>query len=253
MSLQVTRRRWGYFVWVVALGVTLIPECLAASERINRHLPFSTISGTVGHLEFEEPNVALIVIAVVVFLLVSILRAPPKETSGGNTARADKPHRTAGGRLTFKPTPAARKTAEEFDNDPAPWWFLLASLVSFAALAGGTIAARVWWPDPPPAPGQTNALFHAGYVLYGAIALLWFVVPSVYVLVAGKETPFPTLFRSITNLEQWLRAQRWAWHLGPRLAWLLIYVLAAGLTVLMVHLILYPFPDISHVLNPTGE
>ena len=31
-----------------------------------------------------------------------------------------------------------------------------------------------------------------------------------------------------------------------------IYVLIAGLTILMIHLIFYPFPDITHVINTSG-
>ena len=51
--------------------------------RINEHLPFTTISATVGIFEYLNSNVTLLVIGAIVFVLVSILRAPPKRTSAG--------------------------------------------------------------------------------------------------------------------------------------------------------------------------
>jgi hypothetical protein len=248
-----TRRRFGYVVWLVAFCVTIIPELLAASSTIDRHLPFCTISGTIGHLEYHYSWVALVVVAVIVFALVSLLRAPPQRTSGGHSSRGDRPHRSGGGRVTFTTGPGAQCSATTFDDDPTPWWFMLAALASFVLLAFATVAAREWWPDPAPAAGQTNAHFHAGYVLYGGIALLWFVVPAVYLAAAGKEAPFPTLFRTVINLEEWLRSRRWPLYLGPRSAWILVHVVVAGLVILLIHLVFYPFPDISHILNPSGQ
>jgi hypothetical protein len=46
-----TTRRFGYLVWGAALAVVFIYEALAASSALNERLPFTTISGTVGHLE----------------------------------------------------------------------------------------------------------------------------------------------------------------------------------------------------------
>ena len=67
-----------------------------------------------------------------------------------------------------------------------------------------------------------------------------------------KDVPFPTLFRTIGNLEDWLSSRRLPWLLGPKLAWLVAYVIFAGLAILLLHLTLYPYPEITHILNPNG-
>ena len=55
-------------------------------------------------------------------------------------------------------------------------------------------------------------------------------MPSLLASVRAWDVPFPTLFRTIANLE---RAR------GT----------VAGLVILLVHLAFYPWPDISHVLQ----
>ena len=44
----------------------------------------------------------------------------------------------------------------------------------------------------------------------------------------------------------------WPWSLGPKLAWFVTFVIIWGLAILFVHLTLYPYPDITHVIDPTG-
>jgi hypothetical protein len=44
-----TKRRWGYWVWVVGASVILVPELIAAFGA--GWLPFTTISKMTGHLE----------------------------------------------------------------------------------------------------------------------------------------------------------------------------------------------------------
>jgi hypothetical protein len=154
-----------------------------------------------------------------------------------------QPARTPGGRLTLRPE-AVESTPTEFDEQEAPMLFAIAAVVSLAAVAVGTWAAVQWWDD--------RHHYHPAYVLYGSLALLWFVVPSVLAFARGADMPFPTLFRTIDNLEDWLRSQTWPLNLGPVLGWLVAYVIFAGLVILLLHLTLYPFPDITHVLNPNG-
>jgi hypothetical protein len=244
------KRRWGYLVWVVAGLVVAVPEITAAVDQ--GALPFTTISEMVGHLERIWNPTELIVIAVIVFMVFSTVRVPPQSQSGRGAARggastdtANEPKRTPGGRLTLQDPPPVSPT--QFDEQDAPRIFAAAAVLSFALVAGATWAAIEWWDDP--------RHFHPAYVLYGLVGLLWLVVPTVVGFLWAKDVPFPTLFRSIANLEDWLRARSWSLgslSLGPALAWLISYMVLWGLVVLLLHLTFYPYPDITHILNPHG-
>src|SRR5579862_1310919 len=76
------RRRLGYFTWLIAHGFFAIPEILAASSRIEKHLPFTTFSGMVAHLEYLYPAVEIATTAVLVFVIASIVRVSPRSYSG---------------------------------------------------------------------------------------------------------------------------------------------------------------------------
>jgi hypothetical protein len=242
----------GYLVWAAALGFFFVPEILATFKTIDRHLPFTTLSGMVGHLEFRNSGFEIVTTLVVICLLVSIVRLPPETTSGAREEPQpdNKPHRTAGGRLTVRLTPDVAAHKENFDKNDASIWLFVGVAVAALGIAFATIAAREWWPDAPPKPGETNALFHAGYVLYGLIALVCFVIPSVLAFALGRDAPFPTLSRTLSNLEKWFQSLGRG---GGAVAWFLSYVLVWGLVFLLLHLTLYPFPNITHLLNPTGQ
>jgi len=232
------KRRWGYLIWVVAGLVIGVPEITAAIS--SGALPFTTISGMVGHLEHRWAWVELIVVAGIVLPVFAAVRVPPKKTEPDDAAQ---PARTPGGRLTLRPE-AAEGTPERFDEDDAPIWFAVAAVGSAALVAIGTWAAVHWWDDA--------RHYHPAYVLYFSLAFLWLLVPSVLALVFAKDFPFPTLVRSIKNLEDWLQARTWPYKLGPLSAWFVSYVVVAGLVILLLHLTLYPYPDITDVINPNG-
>jgi hypothetical protein len=258
---HLTKRRWGYIVWFVGLGFIFVPEILAAKQSIDRNLPFTTISAMVGNLEFQNALWELAPTVLIVFALYSLLRVPPKQTSGGHTeesiaARAEdgdvSPHRTAGGRLTFHPS---AKTREDFDDEGLS---LLAFAVRVVAVAGLVTGLTIWahsnWPVPKGKPLSSD--FHVGYFLYGSIALFWIVLPSLNAFIRGRDADYPTLFRTISNLERWLGGwgpRLWERRLGKGLSWAVGFVLVWGLTFLMIHLTLYPYPEITHILNPAGR
>jgi len=259
-AARLTKRRWGYIVWGVGLSFVFVPELLASVQSIERHLPFTTISAMVGHLEFENALWELAPTALIVFALYSLVRIPPHRSSGGHTpesirARAERgelqPHRTAAGRLTFKPT-STRK--DEFDDQPLEGWtFALRTLLVAAIVIALTLWAAHHWSTPKGRQLVSN--YHIGYVLYGSIGFFWVLLPSLDAFLRGKDAAFPTLFRTVTNLEDWLRhwgPQLWRRQVGAGLAWLVSYVLVWGLLFLMIHLTLYPYPDITHILNPSG-
>jgi hypothetical protein len=206
-----------------------------------------------GHLEFLWNPTELLVIAAIVFALFSSIRFPPatsavEEEMPASEEQANplQPERTPGGRLTL-PGAAPPVTPAEFDQGSAPRWFLVAAFISSAGVVLATLAAITWWDD--------ERHFHPAYVLYGLLALLWLVIPSLIAFLAVKDPPFPTLFRTAANLEDWLRTRGWKLGqrpLGPLLAWLVSFIILWGLVVLLLHITLYPFPNITHILNPDG-
>ena len=69
-----------------------------------------------------------------------------------------------------------------------------------------------------------------GYVLYGTIALTLVVVPGLLEWRLGRRVPFATLFDVVRDLETRIR--------------IAAVVVAAGVVVLAVHLVFYPWPAI---------
>lgn len=239
------RRRWGYLLWAVAGGVIGVPEITAAVDK--GALPFTTISGMTGHLERHHSWVELIVVAAIVLAVYSAVRVSPSQRSGAPPPGAIVDNapavRTAGGRLTLR-TEAVTQTAADFDDDQVSFLFVLAAVCSLALIGVGTWAATHWWDD--------KHHYQPAYVLYGSLGLFWLVIPSLLALAAAKDVPFPTLFRTVGNLEDGLRKRNLPLDLGPILAWLVAYVIFAGLVILLLHLTLYPYPDITKIINPHG-
>lgn len=235
------KRRWGYLVWLIAGIVIGVPEITAAVDH--GALPFTTISGMTGHLERHHSWVELIVIALIALLIYSTTRLRPAvDTAGPVAASAGGLTRTVGGRLTVRPQEP--KPARAFDDETAPRLFALCAACSLVAIGFATWAADRWWHD--------NGHYHPAYVLYGSLGLLWLLIPSLVAFALGADTPFPTLLRTIRNLEDWLRGRHWPGSLGALAAWLVSYLIFAGLVILLLHLTLYPFPDITTIINPNG-
>lgn len=237
-----SRRRWGYWLWGVGAAVILVPELIAAFGA--GWLPFTTISKMTGHLERRHSVFELVVIALLVWVVYSTVRVPPHSRSGKRRGEADSPHvRTAGGRLTVRDQEP--KPTRDFDDEQAPLLFAIAALVALAGIAVASFASAKWWDDGKPH-------YHTGYVLYGLIGVLWIVVPSVLAVALAKDVPFPTFYRTVANIEDWLASRTWRNSLGPTLAWLVSYLILMGLVILLLHLTLYPFPSITKILNPNG-
>jgi hypothetical protein len=85
-------------------------------------------------------------------------------------------------------------------------------------------------------PEGPESRFVLGYVMYGLIGFFGLLVPALIGWVLARfyaiALPFPPLFKTLSALEKRL----------PVVA----LVVVAGLVVLLIHLALYPWPDISH-------
>jgi hypothetical protein len=233
---EAVRRReiMGYVVWGVMGLVIAIPEIWAAAGS---GLPWQTISSTVGTgLARDHTWVSLVVTLVLAVVGYFSFRFPPTRTSSAATAPArvqDRPFRRLehGDRLTLS---TKRPDAED---DWVGTTGIVYAVGSSAVIAGATILTDQL------SSGHAER-YHASYVLYGLIAVFWILGPSVVALAYGHEAPWPTLFKTIKNLEN---------RLGPLYGSLIAALIVGGLAILLLHLVLYPFPDVTHILNPAAR
>jgi hypothetical protein len=230
---------WGYFVWIGAAFVIVVPELLAV---FGVGFGFTTISTMTGHLERHHPWVELIVVGVIVFVVFSLLKLSPRNDTKRNP---DEPQRMASGRLTVNPEPPKKaKTADAYNEEDAPAWFMIAAILFTLVVVAATWAVDYWFDD------VDN--IRTAYVLYGLLAVGWLVIPTLIVFFTKADAPFPTLFRTVESFQEWLQGLRLPMKLGPSLAWAVGYIVVTGLVILLLHLTLYPYPNITKILNPTG-
>lgn len=222
---EVTRAEWwGYVLWGAVGLVIAIPEIAAAAWHGG---PWPTISGTIGHLEVIWSGTAIIVVAVVVAVAMHVLRYRPDNPTMGVIRPMTGLRRTQSGRLTKRPT----RTAAAMSAAKKDW-------IGYAYLATAFVAVLV----PSVVVGtlvrgsSDQTKWIVGYVIYGCIAVFCVALPSALAYWVS-DVPFPTLFRTISDLERLWRP--------------IAVVIVAGLAVLVVHLALYPWPDIAHILQQT--
>lgn len=235
------RRRefMGYVVWGTMGIVIAIPEIWAAAGS---GLPWQTISSTVGTgLARDHTWVSLIVILVLALVGYFSFRYPPtrrepaakaQELAGTQTLKRPLRRMEHGGRLTL-----SKRVQPDADTGWVGRFGMLYVAGSSSVIAGGTILTDQL------SSGHAER-YHASYVLYGLIAVFWILGPSVIALALGHEAPWPTLFTTIKSLEQ---------RLGPLFGSVLAALIVGGLAILLLHLVLYPFPDITHILNPNAR
>ncbi len=209
--------RWGYFWWGLSGVVVAVPELWAALGGDGVFWP--TISGTGGNLEVFHPWVSLIVVVALVwaaFHAISVTGERLREAALTTSSHAEHAAQAQGRRLALGDRFTVATDPKEIDR---PLWYL------------GFAVAAVAVP---------SALFHHFYraadhryvfgeVMYASIAFWWMVIPGWLAYKRGALVPFPTLFRTLKDLEGRF----------PRFT----LVVASGLAILMVHLILYPWPS----------
>jgi hypothetical protein len=206
-----TRREvWGYAVWGAMAIVIAVPELWAAIG--GEAVEWPTISGTVGYLEYWHVWVSIVVIGILVWAAFHAVQYEAAKKAAPVPAPPPPPagaYRTPGGRLSRR-EPSGRPV----------------NAILYFAIAVVLIAGLSLWSylDRP------HDKYRLGEVMYGLIALFWMVVPATYAYLGGKDVPFPTLFATIQALEQRLR--------------LVAIVFAVGITVLLIHLALYPWPAV---------
>jgi hypothetical protein len=206
-----TRREvWGYAVWG-AMGIVIaVPELWAAIG--GKTVEWPTISGTVGYLEYWHVWVSIIVVGVLVWAAFNAVQYEASKrvaVPASPQAPPGQAYRTPGGRVSRR-DPSGRPVN---------------AIIYFAAAIALIVGFSLWaYLDRP------HDRYRLGEVMYGLIGLFWMVIPAAYAYFGGKDVPFPTLFATIQALEQRVRV--------------VAIVFAAGITVLLIHLALYPWPAV---------
>jgi hypothetical protein len=200
------QERWGYIWWGLSGVVIAVPELWAALG--GDAVLWPTISGTIGNLEVFHEWVALIVVAVLIwaaFHAISVTRVH----MGSAPADAAQRRLVTGDRFTV---------ADDTKELGHPIGYLLFAV---AAVAIPSALFRELYDGD-------DRRYVFGQVMYASIAFWWMIVPGWLAYKHGRLVPFPTLFATLKDLEK--RAPRFT------------IVLASGLAILMIHLILYPWP-----------
>jgi hypothetical protein len=236
-----TRRRFGYLVWGVAFLVTIVPELLASINAVEKHLPFPTISRTVGHLEVINPAWEILPTFLIVLFVYALLRAPLPQLVGSTPAPE---------------LPEARAVSGDGGDDQVPAdyrrFLFRAALCLVFLIAVWRIAPHIW-PNQhlaTMAPDKKLPNFYVAYCFWGATFVVWVVLPTITAAL-GNQHKFPSLPKTIVNFEQWLgRTRSGIWdRIGRGAAWAFGFILVWGMAFLLLHLTLYPFPDITRQLN----
>jgi hypothetical protein len=188
--------RRGYWFWIPIVVTILVIELLGAlSSSFNNAIPWPTISSTIGHLEKRWDWVAIIVVGLITAVAFH-------SVAYGGPATEGRALRESGG-----------------DTEESRWYTWRFVVLATGAAIGLAISLDA-------------SKYEYGYVIYGVLAGLGIVVPSVLSFGFHRLVRFPTLFYSIAKLRHRLHS--------------VALILVTGLAILAVHLAFYPWPDITH-------
>jgi hypothetical protein len=202
----------GYGVWGSVAVVVAIPEIWAFVGRPR----WPTISGTVGHLEERWPIVAVAVVSVIVIIAVHAIRLPLRGRELVRQASGSAIGLTPSGRVTIRP---------DVTREVSAWLYFP---VALACIVGGSYLAA----------SLSDNRWILGYSIYGLIAVFGIIIPSILAYGPTPDAPFAGLFPTVADLQVRLH--------------IVGLILLTGLVVLLIHLALYPWPDVSHG-NPTPD
>lgn len=229
------RELWGYGFWLTVGLVFGVPESWAGLSTPS----WPALTDTIGHLEAVWPPTGIIVAVLMVLITLAAVRHPLARA--GKAAR----HAARAGTTPASGTrpPAGRATAgplvsgaQELSGRPAalpdgpgamrqPGQPGFAPVLAYfplalCAVAGGSLLAAL---------ASSNHFLH-GYVIYSLFAFFFVLIPNVAAVRFAGRMPFPTLARTVIDLER-----RW---------WPSRKIIVIGLLVLMIHLALARWPSL---------
>jgi hypothetical protein len=207
--------RAGLRFWGFVGGVFGFWEIGAATAKIwlGRASSWPTLSTTVGHLETLRAEVGVIVVAVIVFAGFYAITY----TRSVTIADAEPPREHADS------WSAKFAWMVDLGSYTPPLVYLLYVLTTMPLVLLYSFGV------------VSLSQYQQGYLLYGALGLYGVLVPAVLYRLKKNWIKFPTLFATVDFLRT--RFKR------------ISIVVLAGLTILLVHLSLYPWPDLVRESN----
>jgi hypothetical protein len=106
------------------------------------------------------------------------------------------------------------------------------ALTGFVIAGAAALAVAIWFDG-------SDQRFLRGYVVWGLLAVYGVIIPSLSPLVFRREATFPTLFATFRSLR----------GVHPLVAAALGAAVSGGLAILVFHLALYPWPNITNDPN----
>jgi hypothetical protein len=252
------RELWGYGFWLTAGLVFGVPESWAGLSKPS----WPALTDTIGHLEAVWPPTGIIVAILMVLITLAAIRHPlaragkaarhsrqqaaqpggalpdgsqpadaqpggpqpggaqPADAQPGSRARAGAAvagqRELAGLAAALPDGPGAMRRPASPAFAPVFAYFPLA----LCAVAGGSLLAAL---------ASSNPFLH-GYVIYGLFAFFFVLIPNVAAVCFARRMPFPTLARTVIDLER-----RW---------WPSRKIIVIGLVVLMIHLAVARWPSL---------
>jgi hypothetical protein len=223
---EIRREAWGYAFWFPAIVLLFLPAELIPAFWHAANWP--TFSTTIGHLEYLWGPTALFVVALMAFTAVNAVQRKRRERAPRHGAYRDD---VDGGRIVWQAAAAprllraARLVPAVRRPDDDSWVdmriYVPGSLATIAAFAAVAFVFGGYWPG--------------AYVLWALVAFFLLVFPSILAWRFAKHVLFPTLFRTVANLESHVQM------IGT--------AVLAFVAALAIHLSLYPWPNIAHVIQ----
>jgi hypothetical protein len=211
----------GYLVWSAFGVVVAVPELWAAIGGDGFWWP--TISSTVGHLEEQWAVVAIVPVALLAASAYTLARYEPGLVvqAGDQALRRTREGRLARlGEVSPEQLPELALSARARSAGRRRWRLLPYFIFATVVVVGGSWLAS-----------RSENKWLLGYVLYSLIAVFWMLLPNWLAYRHRTDVPFTTLFFTLRCLRRRLQ--------------FVALALVAGLAILMVHLAIYPWPDLA--------
>jgi hypothetical protein len=201
-------QRRGFIFWLpVGLVFGAVELAGALSGAFRNFIPWPTFSTTIGHIEDAASWVGVIVVGVIAMVAY---RAATNDSEEART-----PH----GRVI--PPTVSNANIKTIDLKVPIQAFSYDWPFVFTATALVTLAVNRLWSDEK---------LVLGYSIYGSLLVFGVVIPSLLVRFA-LDARFPSVWIPVAVLRKRFPATP--------------YLLVGGLAILIIHLALYPWPDIT--------